>query len=378
MSSEVAPAPAPAAPTAAAEASPAEAPPAEAPSAAPAPIPFEVKDAATKALQKGCLPLPSHARRKDAMALSALIDRAKSCEVEEGLVTKAEKQLQSWWAQVERHEALDVLYQAFFRMDSDGDGYIDRDEWSSMIARLEGPNWTKKELDDIFVRIDRKRDRRLDYEEFVSRLLENDAQGHKLVKEIVLTPPTPEDGWLGHFGPILLKGTAYKEFPIETEEALQDAAVIGVIFMTSSTVDKQLYPSSLLQLNKELTRRVAQLYLDLRDPEIEDRPSEKFEVVLCSFDTTWDAFTRTVGRPAPPAPWMVMPFDSPWQRDHLWRMLNVKFKHRTDPSLVILKPNLEVITVKGFQDLDVPRRLLLRVFSEWVAEAVSPGALKVS
>lgn len=343
---------------------------AEAPAVtAVSPVPFEVKDAATKALQKGCRPLPSHARRQDAETLESLIGRAKSSEVDEALISKAEKQLQSWWAQVERHEALDVLNQAFFRMDSDGDGYIDRDEWSHVIVRLEGPTWTKKELEDLFVRMDRKPDRRLDREEFVSRLLEGDTQSHKLVKEIVLTPPTREDGLLGHFGPVLLKGTAYKEFPIDTTEALHDAALIGIIVMTSSSVDQQVYPSSLLQLNKELLRRVAQLYLDLRDPEIEDKPTEKFEVVLCSFDTTWDAFTRTVGRPAPPAPWMVMPFDSPWQRDHLWRTLSVRFRHRSDPALVILKPNLDIITVKGFLDLDVPRKLLLRVFSEWLAEA---------
>lgn len=342
-------------------------------------IPFEVKDAATKALKKGCQPLPCHASRRDAEALSALLDKARNCEVDPELIGKAEGQLKSWWNQVEHHEALDVLYQAFFRMDSDGDGFIDRDEWSSMIKRLvpgSGPggsgstsSWTEKVLQEMFVRLDKKRDRRLDYEEFVSRLLESDTEGHKLVKEIVLTPPNQEEGAVGLFGPLLLKGTAYKEFPIGTLEALQDAKVIGLIFMTSSTVDKQLYPTSLLQLNKTLLQRLAQLYLDLRDPEIEEKPTEKLEVVLCSFDTTWDAFTRTVGRPGPPAPWMVMPFDSPWERDHLWRKLRVRFKHPSDPALVILKPNLEVITVKGFADLDVPRKLLFRVFSEWVAEA---------
>lgn len=341
-------------------------------------IPFEVKDAATKALKKGSQPLPSHASRRDAEALSALLDKARTCEVDQELIGKAERQLKSWWNQVEHHEALDVLNQAFFRMDSDGDGFIDRDEWSSMIKRLVpgegsggsgGTGWTGKVLQDMFARLDKKRDRRLDYEEFVSRLLENDTEGHKLVKEIVLTPPSQEDGAVGLFGPLLLKGTAYKEFPIGTLEALQDAKVIGLIFMTSSTVDKQLHPTSLLQLNKTLLQRLAQLYLDLRDPEIEEKPTEKLEVVLCSFDTTWEAFTRTVGRPGPPAPWMVMPFDSPWERDHLWRKLRVRFKHQSDPALVILKPNLEVITVKGFADLDVPRKLLFRVFSEWVAEA---------
>lgn len=339
-------------------------------------IPFEVKDAATKALKKGSLPLPSHAHRKDAESLSALIERGKKCEVDEELISKAESQLQTWWVQVEHHEALDVLNQAVFRMDADGDGYVDREEWSNMIKRLEGTGWTKKELEDIFVRIDKKRDRRLDYEEFVSRLLEHDTQGHKLVKEIVLTPPNKETGFVGLFGPMLLKGTAYKEFPIGTVEALQDAKIIGLILMTSSTVDKQLYPSSLLQLNTLLLKRLAQLYLDLRDPEIEKKPSAKLEVVLCSFDTTWDAFTRTVGRPGPPAPWMVMPFDLPWERDYLWRKFHGRFKHPADPHLVILKPNLEVVTVKGFSDLDVPRPLLFRVFSEWLAEAeaeASPG-----
>ena len=29
----------------------------------------------------------------------------------------------------------------------------------------------------------------------------------------------------------------------------------------------------------------------------------------------------------------------------------------------------QVITVKGFADLDVPRKLLFRVFREWLAEA---------
>ena len=304
-------------------------------------VPFEVKDAATKALKKGSQPLPSHAARKDVEALTVLLEQARKCQVDETLIAKGERQLQTWWHQVEHHEALDVLNQAFFRMDSDGDGFIDRDEWTSVVKRLEGTSWTGKLLQDIFVRIDKKRDRRLDYEEFVSRLLENDTEGHRLVKEIVLTPPNQEDGAVGLFGPILLKGTAYKEFPIETREALQAAHLIGLIFMTSSTVDKQLYPSSLLQLNKTLQQRLAQLYLDLRDPEIEDKPTEKLEVVLCSFDTTWEAFTRTVGRPGPPAPWMVMPYDSPWERDHLWRKLHVRFKHRSDPTLVILKPNLE-------------------------------------
>ena len=70
-------------------------------------------------------------------------------------------------------------------------------------------------------------------------------------------------------------------------------------------------------------------------------------MALCSFDTDWAAwkildaivckilkaasehvgcgcseecFTRTVGRPAPPAPWMVMPFDCPWAPRHLTRL----------------------------------------------------------
>lgn len=236
-----------------------------------------------------------------------------------------------------------------------------------MAERLQG--WSRAELEEVFVRTDAKRDQRLDREEFVSRLLANDLQGHKLVKEIVLTPPSRETGLVGHFGPILLKGTAYKEFPIDTAEALEDAAIIGVIIMTSSTVDQQRYPSTLLQLNRQLLQRVAQLHLDLKDPEFDDRPTEKFEVVLCSFDTTWDAFTLTVGRPGPPAPWMVMPFDSPWERDHLWRKLNSHLKHRADPALIILKPNLEIITVKGFQDLKVPRRLLFQVFQGWLAKA---------
>lgn len=239
----------------------------------------------------------------------------------------------------------------------------------SYLPSLEGPSWTEKALRELFMRLDTKRDRRLDQEEFVSRLLESDTESHRLVKEIVLTSPNTEDGLVGFFGPVLLKGTAYKEFPIGTVEALQEANIIGLIFMTSSTVDKQLYPTSLLQLNKTLLKRLAQLYLDLRDPEIENKPTEKLEVVLCSFDTTWDAFTRTVGRPGPPAPWMVMPFDSPWERDYLWRKLYACFKHPSDPTLVILKPNLEVITVKGFADLDVPRKLLFRVFQEWLAEA---------
>lgn len=305
--------------------------------------------------------------------LASLVSISSEIVTSEGQIKAAASQPCEWLSKTK-----DVLNQAFFRMDSDGDGFIDRDEWSSMIKRLVpgegsggsgGTGWTGKVLQDMFARLDKKRDRRLDYEEFVSRLLENDTEGHKLVKEIVLTPPSQEDGAVGLFGPLLLKGTAYKEFPIGTLEALQDSKVIGLIFMTSSTVDKQLYPTSLLQLNKTLLQRLAQLYLDLRNPEIEEKPTEKLEVVLCSFDTTWEAFTRTVGRPGPPAPWMVMPFDSPWERDHLWRKLRVRFKHQSDPALVILKPNLEVITVKGFADLDVPRKLLFRVFSEWVAEA---------
>eukprot|EP00438_Fugacium_kawagutii_P029172 Skav214791 [mRNA] locus=scaffold3850:48759:50988:+ [translate_table: standard] len=297
-------------------------------------IPFEVKDAATKALKKGSQPLPSHASRRDAEALTALLDRARSCDGDEGLIAKAERQLQSWG----------LIPQAT--------------TWRALyLPSLEatGASWTEKALRELFVRLDTKRDRRLDQEEFVSRLLESDTESHRLVKEIVLTSPNEEDGLVGLFGPLLLKGTAYKEFPIGTVEALQEANIIGLIFMTSSTVDKQLYPTSLLQLNKTLLKRLAQLYLDLRDPEIENKPTEKLEVVLCSFDTTWDAFTRTVGRPGPPAPWMVMPFDSPWERDYLWRKLHVRFKHPSDPTLVILKPNLEVITVKGFADLDRER-----------------------
>ncbi|CAJ1446113.1 unnamed protein product [Effrenium voratum] len=339
------------------------------PGVVPDGVPFEVKEAATKALKKGCLPLSSHARRSDADQLTALIERARKSDVDDDLIQKAESLVATWWTQVERHEAIDVLYQAFFRMDLDGDGFIDKDEWGSMMARLEGPTWKRKVLEDMFVRVDRNRDRRLDYEELVSRLLDNDAEGHKLVKEIVRTPPNQDAGFVGLFGPQLLKGTAYKEFPIDTVEALADANVIGVIFMTSSTIDKQLYPPSLLQQNKELLRRVASLYLDLRDPEIRERPSEKFEVVLCSFDTTWDAFTRTVGKPGPPAPWMVIPYDAPWERDFLWRKFNRLFKIPTDPALVILKPNLEVITVKGFSELDIPRKLLFRLYAEWVAEA---------
>lgn len=89
-------------------------------------VPFEVKEAATKALQRGATPLPSHARRADALRLGKLIGKARECDVEGELIEKSEQQLQSWWSQVERHEALDVLNQAFFRMDSDGDGYVDR------------------------------------------------------------------------------------------------------------------------------------------------------------------------------------------------------------------------------------------------------------
>ena len=68
----------------------------------------QVKDAATKALKKGSQPLPSHASRRDAEALSALLDKARTCEVDQELIGKAERQLKSWWNQVEHHEALDT------------------------------------------------------------------------------------------------------------------------------------------------------------------------------------------------------------------------------------------------------------------------------
>ena len=89
-------------------------------------VPFEVKEAARAALSRGAVPLPSHARRADALRLEQLIGRARACDVEPELIERSEQQLGSWWTQVERHEALDVLNQAFFRMDSDGDGYVDR------------------------------------------------------------------------------------------------------------------------------------------------------------------------------------------------------------------------------------------------------------
>lgn len=331
--------------------------------------PHEIKERAAKALQRGCLPLPSHARRSDAERLIGLMEQARKWEVEEALLEKAEQMLEKWYDQIDRHEAIDLLRQAFYRMDRNADGFIDKEEWSRMMERLEPSGWTRKAMEDIFVRFDGDRDRRLNYEEIVSQLLRNDKEGHKLVKQVAATPPSDHEGLIGLFGEDLLKGTAYREFPISTMDALGDADILGIIFMTSSTIDKQLYPPTLLQWNRELLQRVASLYLDLRDPDILSKPSQKFEVALCSFDTDWECFTRTVGRPAPPAPWMVMPFDCPWERDYLWRRFHTLFENRTDPALVILTPKLNIISVDGFGDLDVSRSLRFRVFEEWCEEA---------
>ncbi|CAE7235020.1 Troponin C [Symbiodinium natans] len=335
--------------------------------------PHEIREKAAKALQRGCLPLPSHARRTDAERLIGLMEHARKWEVEEALLEKAEKMLEKWWDQIDRHEAIDKLQQAFYRMDRNADGFIDKEEWGRMMGRLEATGWTRSAMEDIFTRFDGDRDRRLGYEEIVSHLLTNDKEGHKLVKQVATTPPSEREGLLGLFGDDLLKGTAYREFPIATTDALGDADIIGVIFMTSSTIDKQLYPHTLLQWNRELLQRVASLYLDLRNPDVLNKPSQKFEVVLCSFDTQWECFTRTVGRPGPPAPWMVMPFDCPWERDYLWRCFNSKFETRTDPALVILTPKLEIISIDGFGDLDVSQSLRMKVFEEWCEEAESKG-----
>jgi len=313
--------------------------------------------------------LPSHARRSDAERLIGLMEHARKWEVDEALLEKAEKMLEKWWDQIETYEAIDILQQAFYRMDRNADGFIDKGEWGHMMGRLQSFGWTRSTMEDIFIRFDGDRDRKLGYEEIVSRLLKNDREGHKLVKQVAMTPPSSHEGLRGFFGSELLKGTAYREYPISTQEALGDADIIGLVFMTSSTIDKQVYPLTLLQWNTELLRRLAALYHDLRNEDIDARPTQKLEVVICSFDTDWECFTRSVGRPGPPAPWMVMPFDCPWERDYLWRKFSSRFENRTDPALVILTPSLEVVTLDGFEDIDVPERMRFRVFSEWCEEA---------
>lgn len=86
-----------------------------------------------------------------------------------------------------------------------------------------------------------------------------------------------------------------------------------------------------------------------------------FEVVVCCFDTTEDAYLRTVGDP----PWYVMPWDSPWERDYLWRRFNHLAKAKADPSLLIVRPDGEVISKRGFDDIDCQTKYWEGVYGKW-------------
>eukprot|EP00931_Biecheleriopsis_adriatica_P076081 TRINITY_DN49830_c0_g1_i1.p1 TRINITY_DN49830_c0_g1~~TRINITY_DN49830_c0_g1_i1.p1 ORF type:complete len:380 (+),score=122.02 TRINITY_DN49830_c0_g1_i1:25-1140(+) len=325
---------------------------------------FEVLDAAKKALVEGSVTLPRPATSADVEALTKKIQRAKELKLPEELIEKAEKMLAFWTDEAARTEAVGLLHQAFHRLDRKAEGKIFKAQWDKIQEALDSDTWSPQKLDEMYIKIDQDGHGYIDYEDMSVYLMHGFQDGHELVKQICRTPPNKEGGLQELFGKRLLKGSYQVDFEISTMEALEGVDIIGICYMTSTTVDKVQYPPIMLQEVEEKKEMLRNFRRHMKgDPEDGIVAAEKnFEVVFCSFDTDEQMFMKTVGTP----PWLVMPWDSPWERDHCWRYFSHMRKFPSDPSLMIINREGEVLAKKGFDDIDVQPKFWHKVFDRWI------------
>eukprot|EP00930_Biecheleria_cincta_P029878 TRINITY_DN20735_c0_g1_i1.p1 TRINITY_DN20735_c0_g1~~TRINITY_DN20735_c0_g1_i1.p1 ORF type:complete len:390 (+),score=55.58 TRINITY_DN20735_c0_g1_i1:134-1303(+) len=356
---------------------------------------YEVQDAAKKALAAVAKPLPAPATKRDIVAIKAALAQAHDAGLGPEFVEKPQKLLANWIDEHARHEALHLLFQALHRLDRTGDGKVTKEEWNRLQDIFTARQWDKvfgegkwgpkeppkppgyiypwghkpepelQELDNLFEELDGFHDGKLEFDEVAEHLLQGHVAGTELVKQIVYTAPNGEEGIIGMFGPRLLNASTSVDFEISTEEALKGIDLIGIIFMTSTTVDKNWYPSTMLKENREHLDRLRKFRLLVQRAGEEYETWEKldvtFEVVVCCFDTTEEAYLKTVGDP----PWYVMPWDLPWERDYLWRRYNHLAKAKADPSLVVVRPSGEVVAKRGFEDIWCQPKYWEHVYGEW-------------
>mmetsp|Transcript_91855 Transcript_91855/g.163498 ORF Transcript_91855/g.163498 Transcript_91855/m.163498 type:complete len:370 (-) Transcript_91855:66-1175(-) len=320
-------------------------------------INYELIDAAKKAMQKSIQPLPAPATMEDVTRLQAAIKQAKDAQLPAEVIEKAEKMLLKHEDEFQRLRALTMIQQALYRLDRNQDDYVDRSEWERLKQIFDPSEWEPTVFDELWVKLDRWGKKKLEYEVFADFLLHGEDDVTKLVKDIVFKPPHGTEGLLGIFGPRLLEASTSVDFMIPTVKALDDIDVIGIFFCTVTTIDQTLYPLTLVEETKEKRRDVSRFrnFIRREGEEYESLPklAKKFEVVVCSFDTTEQGYMKTVGNP----PWLVMPHDATWERDHLWRKYNHMLKHHTDTALFIIRPDGSVITKKGLDDINVAPQL---------------------
>lgn len=363
---------------------------------------YEVQDAARKAMFAVAKPLPAPATKRDITAIKAAIELANDAGLGPEFVEKPLKLLENWIDEHARHEALHLLFQALHRLDRTGDGKVTKEEWNRLRDIFTARQWDKvfgegkwgpkeppkppgyiyphghqpepelQELDDLFEELDGFHDGKLEFDEIAEHLLQGHVAGTELVKQIVYTSPHGEEGILGMFGPRLLNASTSVDFEIATEDALKGIDLIGIIFMTSTTIDKNWYPSTMLKENREHLDRLRKFRLLIQrageDYETWEKLDVTFEVVVCCFDTVEDAYMKTVGEP----PWYVMPWDLPWERDYLWQRYNHLPKAKADPSLVIVRPSGEVVAKRGFEDIWCQPKYWERVYGEWCEQLKPP------
>lgn len=265
-----------------------------------------------------------------------------------------------------RLRALTLIQQALHRLDRNGDQYVDRKEWERMKQIFDTSIWEHKALDDMWVKLDRWGKKKLEYEVFADFLLHGEEDVTKLVKDIVFTPPHGTEGFNGIFGPRLLAASTSVDFQLRTEDALADVDIIGILFQTVTTIDRQSYPPALSEEVKEqraeLTKFRSCVRRETDNYEMYPKFPKNFEVVVCSFDTTEAGYMKTVGAP----PWLVMPYEDSWERDYLWRKYNHLLRVPTDPALILIRKDGSVIKKDGLEDVIFREHVWEKNFQQWI------------